>query len=294
MKDKPRKPWVAGLLAFLTIGLGHIYSGEIKKGLILYLGQGLVLAVILLLLVIKPIALVLFLVFSIGLTYFLFNLFDAVKIAKNKSALYSLRKFNKWYIYLVCWFLTGFVIQPLVVTLIKENIIKAYKIPSGAMIPNLLSGDHILVNRYIYKTKKPQRGDIIVFEYPKDPTKDFVKRLVGVEGDIVEIINKNLYVNNIKQAESFVVHSDARTFPVSEQPRDNFGPITVPLDSLFFMGDNRDNSYDSRFWGVVSKEKIRGKVMSIYWSWDKESGKVRWERVGKNVEKQQNETTSDT
>ena len=151
------------------------------------------------------------------------------------------------------------------------------------MIPTLLVGDHILVNKFTYKSRKPERGDIIVFAYPKDPSKDFIKRLIAVEGDIVEMKEKVLCINGVAQKDNFAIHKDPNTFAASQNPRDNFGPITVPDSSLFFMGDNRDNSYDSRFWGFVNNDTIKGKAVSIYWSWDKENSRVRWDRIGKEI-----------
>lgn len=285
MENKPRKPWVAGLLAFSTIGLGHIYSGEANKGFFLYFfGQGMVLAVVLPLMVKKPDIVGVSFSLIIGLVYFLYTLIDAVRTSKRKKIYYSQQKINKWYIYLLCWVFAGFVIQPVITYLIRIHIIQSYKIPSGAMTPALLAGDWILVSKSIYKTNVPQRGDIIVFEYPNDPSLDYVKRLVGVAGDIIEIKNKKLYVNNVEQGDDYIIHSDARTLSVSEHPRDNFGPVTVPPDSYFVLGDNRDNSFDSRFWGFVSSPQILGKVTSIYWSWDKEAGQIRWERIGDSVE----------
>ena len=283
MENKPRKAWVAGLLSFFTIGLGHIYAGEVKKGIILYFCQGLILAILLPLLIVKPNIYALLFALILGLVYFLYSLIDAIKTAKSNSVSYFLKKFNKWYIYLGCWVLASFVVQPIVETFTKNNTIKAYKIPSGAMIPTLLVGDHILVNRFIYKANKPERSDIIVFEYPEDPSKDFIKRLVAIEGDIVEIKNKKLFVNGILQNENFVIHKENNIFTASQNPRDNFGPITVPNNSLFFMGDNRDNSFDSRFWGFVDKSKIKGKAVSLYWSWDEENFRVRWDRIGKEI-----------
>jgi signal peptidase I len=152
------------------------------------------------------------------------------------------------------------------------------------MIPTLLHGDHILVDKYIYKNNVPQRGDIIIFPYPVDPSKDFAKRLVGLEGDIIEIRDKQLYINHELYAESYIINTDPSTIPASQHPRDFFGPITIPQNSLFVMGDNRDNSHDSRFWGLVDKSTVKGKVKSLYWSWDKKAFKVRWERIGKRIE----------
>lgn len=284
MENKPRNPWIAGLLAFVTIGLGHIYSGEVKKGLFLYFGQGLILAVVLPLLIIKPDVVGLSFSLIVGLAYFVYNLIDAVQTAKRNALFYSPQKINKWYVYLAFLFLASFIIQPITEILIKRNIIQAYKIPSSTMAPTLRPGDRLLVNKLFYKTAKPQRGDIIVFEFPRDPSLHYVKRLVGIEGDVIEMKNKKLYVNNVEQGEGYIVHTDSKTFPASEHPRDNFGPITVPNGSFFFLGDNRDNSYDSRYWGFVSRGEIHGKVMSIYWSWDNEERRIRWERIGERIE----------
>lgn len=121
------------------------------------------------------------------------------------------------------------------------------------------------------------------FEYPEDPSKDFVKRVVAVGGDIVAIRNKELFVNNKPAKESYVVHKELGVIPASQNPRDNFGPSTVPEGYYFTMGDNRDRSYDSRFWGFVEKSKIKGTVRNIYWSWDRNKNEVRWNRIGTKV-----------
>lgn len=175
---------------------------------------------------------------------------------------------------------------------IRTFVVQAFKIPSGSMKETLQIGDHILVNKFIYgvkmpfsqKTlislKDPKRGDIIVFKFPEDPDKDFIKRVVGVTGDIIEIKDKKLYVNGKVPGYKQAVYKDSRVIPGSIQPRDNMGPVTVPEDSLFVMGDNRDHSYDSRFWGFVKLRAVKGKAFIIYWSWDKEDFGVRWNRIG--------------
>jgi len=132
--------------------------------------------------------------------------------------------------------------------------------------------------------RKPNRGDLIVFEYPEDPTKDFIKRVVALGGDTIEIRNKELFVNGKAVSEAYAVHNEANMVPASENPRDNLGSKTIPDGEYFVMGDNRDRSYDSRFWGTVPKSKIKGTVKSIYWSWDKEKFAVRWNRVGVKVQ----------
>ena len=175
---------------------------------------------------------------------------------------------------------------------IRTFVIQAFKIPSGSMKETLKIGDHILVNKFIYGVKmpflqttiipikNPKRGDIVVFKFPEDPSKDFIKRVIGVAGDVVEVRDKKVYVNSKLLNHDFGIHTDSYIFPKSDQPRDNFGPVVVPPHSLFVMGDNRDQSYDSRFWGFVDLKAVKGKALMIYWSWDKENIGVRWNRIG--------------
>ncbi|MDO9463224.1 MAG: signal peptidase I, partial [Deltaproteobacteria bacterium] len=162
--------------------------------------------------------------------------------------------------------------------------------------PNLLIGDHILVNKFIYGIKnpftgstlisieKPERGEVVVFIYPVDRDKDFIKRVVGIEGDRVQIINKKVYVNGQPMPDNHTMHTDGEVLSSAiGGPRDNFGPYIVPANSIFVMGDNRDQSYDSRFWGPVNLKDVKGKAFIVYWSWDSENFGVRWKRFGKTI-----------
>jgi signal peptidase I len=160
------------------------------------------------------------------------------------------------------------------------------------MVPTLLVGDHILVNKFLYGIKipllrktivpisNPQRGDIVVFIYPNDRSKDFIKRVIGVAGDKIEIKNKKIFINDKEYKDSFGIYSDNVIYPASIQNRDNFGPVTVPEKSIFVMGDNRDESLDSRFWGFVNLKDVEGKAFIIYWSWNREDHNLRWQRLG--------------
>jgi len=175
---------------------------------------------------------------------------------------------------------------------IRTFVIQAYKIPSGSMKPTLLIGDHILVSKFNYGIKlplirstllpigTPKRGDIVVFIYPEDRSKDFIKRLIGVPGDTIEIRDKKILINGLPYKDEHGVYVDHMIIPGSVQPRDNFGPVTVPEKKLFVMGDNRDESYDSRFWGMVDQRDVLGKALIIYWSWNGEDRDVRWNRIG--------------
>jgi signal peptidase I len=206
------------------------------------------------------------------------------------------------------------VVAMLLAFAIRVFVVQAFKIPSGSMIPTLQIGDHILVSKLSYGFQwptdcklqwnfppmncyasqtiiafgKPQRGDIIVFRFPEDEEKDFIKRIVGGPGDTVQVKNKTVLVNGEPlDDKAFTQRIDPGIIDSTINPRDNFGPVTVPEGSYFMMGDNRDQSLDSRFWGFVREEKIRGKAFRIYWSWSGQGNWtewVRWERLGKAIQ----------
>jgi signal peptidase I len=184
------------------------------------------------------------------------------------------------------------IIAILIAVVVRTFIVQAYKIPSRSMVPTLLVGDHILVNKFIYGVKvpflrntiipvtNPQRGDIVVFIYPNDRSKDYIKRVIGLDGDKIEIKNKIIFINGKKYSDAYGIYSDNVIYPGSMQPRDNFGPVTVPPKSLFVMGDNRDESADSRFWGFVDLKDVEGKAFIIYFSLNYEERNLRWQRLG--------------
>lgn len=165
------------------------------------------------------------------------------------------------------------------------------------MLPTLQIGDHLLVNKFIYgvkvpfsgtiliPVKNPQPNDVIVFRYPQDPKLDYIKRVIGVGGDVVEGRDKTIYINGKPFDDKYGYQLDPA---ITRGLRDNFGPLTVPEGKVFVMGDNRDNSYDSRFWGFVDYRAILGKAMIIYWSWDVTKPllsldritSIRWGRMG--------------
>jgi signal peptidase I len=167
------------------------------------------------------------------------------------------------------------------VLFLRAFVIQAFRIPSGSMKNTLLVGDFLFVNKFIYGPKipftdhrlpglrKPKPGDIIGEE------KDFIKRCVAVEGQVVEIRNKVLYVDGVKTDESYVIHSDPRG---SMPTRDNYGPTTIPPGHIFMMGDNRDDSHDSRYWDALSMERVKGKAIFLYFSWDNEKHLPRFKR----------------
>jgi signal peptidase I len=210
-----------------------------------------------------------------------------------------------------------FLIAAVVALFIRQFIVEAFKIPSGSMKPTLTIGDHLLVNKFVYGPRipftdtrifdgqAPKRGEIIVFKYPGDESKDYIKRVVGLPDDKVEIKNGTLFINDqpvpVTPKGEYLDKRELgdQTFDVKakllqeqlgtvkhailyehDQKGYNFGPVLVPKESVFVMGDNRDNSQDSRFWGFVKYNKILGRALIIYWSWDGPDRWVRWERIG--------------
>jgi signal peptidase I len=169
---------------------------------------------------------------------------------------------------------------------IRAFAVQAYKIPSGSMIPTLLVGDYILVNRLSYGLRIPyykyvlrwgeiKRGDIIVFVFPEEPSKDFIKRVIALPGETIEIRKKKIYINGKEIGDKWGFFKDDYVGP----PRDDFGPFQVPQGHVFVMGDNRDESNDSRFWGSVNIENIKGKAFIIYFSWDPYEKSIRFSRI---------------
>jgi len=185
--------------------------------------------------------------------------------------------------------------------IIRTFVVQAFKIPSGSMEDTLLIGDHLLVNKFIYglqvpfaegrflSLRHPERGDVIVFEFPEDRDKgyfqrrDFIKRVVGTPGDTVEVRDKRVYVNGELYDLPQEVHKESGVIPPGGNPRDFRAPVQVPPGKYFVMGDNRDRSYDSRFWGFVDESEIKGLAFILYWSWDSGRTLPRWNRIGRLI-----------
>jgi signal peptidase I len=181
---------------------------------------------------------------------------------------------------------------------IRGFVVQAFRIPTSSMENTLQVGDFLFVNKMVYGSeidlgiaghqlvyhrfpaiREPKPGEIIVFRYPDDPSRDFIKRCVAIGGQTVEIRDKVLYVDGQAQEEPFAIHKDPRVLPRETSPRDNFGPYVVPQGQLFMMGDNRDNSHDSRFWGGLPRTLVKGQAMILYWSWDADRRLPRLERL---------------
>lgn len=272
-KDNKKKAWLAALLTYLFCGIGQFYNKQIIKGCAF-----LITAIILYIIADK------YYIFQILLfPLYLFAMKDAFDSAERING--SERRFldqekiavKAFILAMLLFHLTPFA------QITKTHIIQAFKIPAGSMLPTLEIGDRIFVDKTTEAKTSVKRGDILIFVYPKDEKKDFIKRVIGLAGDKIEIKDKEIYINGDKIIENYVIHKDPHIKPKEYEPRDNMGLITIPSDSLFVLGDNRDQSYDSRYWGFVKTDKVKGKALKIYWSWDSKNKIVRWERIGMRI-----------
>ncbi len=193
--------------------------------------------------------------------------------------------------------LVAFILALFVRTFVFEN----FKIPSGSMEDNLLIGDHLVVNKFIYSPhwdtllhrllpfRSPRRGDVVVFKFPEDPRRDFIKRCIALGGDKIEIRGKKLWLNGELQEEPYAVFKDPHIrgtgpgVPARYRNRDHFGPYTVPQGTIFCLGDNRDNSLDSRFWGPVPLSYLKGRAVLIYWSYEAQRNDWKWQGIGHRI-----------
>jgi signal peptidase I len=194
------------------------------------------------------------------------------------------------------------VIAVILALFMRTFVVQAFKIPTGSMEPNLLVGDHLLVNKFVFAptvskvegallpVAAVRRGEIVVFKYPEDPERDFIKRVIGLPGETIELRDRRILVNGRAIDEPYAHYlpraaGQGAGESTSDDVREHYGPVTVPADAVFVMGDNRDNSQDSRYWGFLPKGHIKGKALFIYWSFDSSAGglnlftQTRWARL---------------
>lgn len=283
---KHKEPLVAVLLSLIFTGLGQIYAGRMKRGIILLclwscVGN-IIIAIVLLPYVVDPdikchFSYLLLIPLVIGFAFFV--PMDAYKLAKSWNAEHNLERriTTRKKIFLIVGILfLLFVLNPseigtfFITRYLRANVVQSFHIPSDSMQPTLMKGDRLLVDKTIYRRSEPQRGDLIVFNYPPDPKVRFLKRLVGLPGDTIEIREGHLVINGIVQTKGrfgeLVYNNDV--------PYADNGQITTVLpDSYFVLGDNSINSMDSRLFGFVPKKNLLGKAYKIYWPLDR-SGRL--------------------
>ena len=188
------------------------------------------------------------------------------------------------------------VIAVILALFIRTFVVQAFKIPTGSMENNLLVGDHLLVNKFVFgptatgleRTLLPvanlERGDVVVFKYPAEPDRDFIKRVIGLPGETLELRHKKIYINGEPLDEPYVHFltppSTNSQEVITSDLRENYGPVTIPADRYFVMGDNRDNSQDSRWWGYLPRDLVKGKALMVYWSFDGDRDDYQEEGLG--------------
>ncbi len=297
-----RRPWVAAVLGFVWPGVGYLYAGRGRSALLLLLLWNPAELGILLLAVVVPVPLaniVIPAVLSLALRGLLAR--GAARAASGFGAERPVPFFSRWY---AC--LTGVVVTVplnlLAAHVYRTTFVEAYKIPTGSMEATILRGDHLLavkwaygwrepvLRKVVFVRRRPARGELVVFLFPEDRSRAFLMRLIGLPGETVEILDKTVLVNGEPLDEPYArfleppVRHDAAEYALQPYPlRDNWGPVEVPPDAYFVLGDNRDNSRDSRFWGFVEQADLLGRATVVYWSWDSKDRRVRWERIGRRL-----------
>jgi signal peptidase I len=282
---RPRRWWAALLLGLLQPGLGQLYNGEVGKALAFFALPYLFLAAFAAT-ALRPIpfAIPLLLLALSGLSQ-LGAAAEAAWAAGQSSPTTRRRRYDRWYVYILVLALAW--LSSLAALRVARRSIQSFRIPSHAMEPTILPGDCVLVDKARFRQAAPRRGDIVIYRSLENRRSKLITRLVGSGGERVEMHDKALLVDGQELHEPYAVHRDPRVYAGADIPaflraRDNFGPYVVPEGQLFVLGDNRDNSYDSRFLGAVPRSSVEGGGrIRVYWSRDPTTGDVRWNRIGR-------------
>jgi signal peptidase I len=300
---RARRPWLAALLSLAVPGLGQLYAGRGRRALLLFL-------------LLPPVELAVH-ILAVAIPFRMANLVipaalwlvlralvarDAALTARTLGADTPVRVFSRWYS-CVAALLLVVALNTLWAHAYRATLVEAYKISAGSMETTILRGERLLavkwaygwrdplLGRVIFGARRPQRGELVVFRYPEDPSRSFLKRVIGLPGEAVEIRDKRVLIDGSPLDEPYarfleppLRHDDPEYGRRSESRGDNWGPMTVPPGEYFVLGDNRDNSRDSRYWGFVEQDDLLGRAALVYWSWDSSGGPVRWERIGRRLE----------
>jgi signal peptidase I len=266
----PKEPWVAVIFSLMLPGLGHAYAGRAKRGLVLFCA-GAILEISLIAYAIYPSTRIglpfILAAAALSIAFALHVLTDAYRSAKAWNVQHDVPRRPWWSrtlliaaALLLLWFL-----NPMEhgARYLIENVVQAFEIQMHSMEPTLLPDDRVLVDKRFYRSHEPRRGDVIVFRYPLSPDKQYLKRIVGLPGDRVEIRSGRLHINGRELVEVYV----------NGTPVGGYDPATIPANAYFVLGDNRNNSEDSRSFGPISRESLLGKVTKIYYPFDR-SGPV--------------------
>jgi signal peptidase I len=268
IREKPRRPWIAAALTLLVPGLGQLYGGEPRRALVLYLGNASLFLALLVGGVFRTFAGLIVAILAF-LLFLLWMIWDAVHVARGKKD-YVIKPYNRWYLYLAIVLVSGLSWQHLRAL----SPVKTFWIPSASMEPALRIGDHLCADMTYYRSDKPSRGDLVVFTSSEDPASMRVTRVIGLEGEQVEIRDKVVYIDSQVLRDPWGHYRNPKDDHFDFQDprlrlRDNFGPLKIPAGAAFILGDNRDNSYDSRFFGPIQLSSLRGRLLYVYWSGDR-------------------------
>ncbi len=300
--EKQRKAWISASLSGTVPGLGQLYNGNIRLAIILGALSVLFYSTIVLFCLDSFRGLLLAATLAS-----IFSVYAAIEAwrASKKLGVMALGKFQKKRFYVL--FLVAVTCSPEVLDLFTPpgDHFATFSIPSQSMVPTLLIGDYVMANGWAFARREPERGEVIVFQYPKDHDIRYVKRLIGLPGDVIEVRHNEIILNGTKIEDKpgeAIQGDDGYPYRLFEETignrhftvrkinnqafmdRENFGPITVPAGQYFAMGDNRDRSSDSRYWGFIQKSELVGKMLYLYFSFDKENLQMRWDRVGKEIQ----------
>lgn len=284
-----RRIWLSVLLTLLGPGLPIIYCGKLKLGIIVESASFVFLLLVLLIrgTILNITGFIVFftLVILLSVFYLVFNIMYTIR--SNKM---NYPRVGKTWLWIMSVFVAPYILWSFVSFLLDPYFAEIYAIPATSMEPSLLVGDRLVASKHI-DLEKLKIGDVVIFKWPIDPTQNYVKRVIGKEGDKITITRKQVYLNGAKLEEPYAKFFDSRELPFYERSgfwgmgvRDNMPEIEVPENAYFVLGDNRDNSADSRYWGFLPESLVIGQARYICFSWDSEKSRVRWDRIGKRLD----------
>lgn len=284
-RSSPRVGWKAALLSLLVPGLGHVYAGSPGRGAVCFAATvaaayAPVPLAFLDALTIASYECVVALMFAVRVV----GIVDSVRIARSVGPAYRLRRYNLWYTYVATAVGAFLLVSP------TRLAARAYRIPSGGMLPTVQIGDHVIANLALYPRTSPSRGDVVVFRYPGNRDETYIKRIIGLPGETVAIHHQRVSVNGREIDDPWGFCPDGRA--VSDPGADcgpaikldEMPPRPLGVDEYFVLGDNRQHSQDSRAWGALPRADLLGKVLGVYWSWDAEQLRPRLDRIGRSLE----------
>lgn len=284
----PRSPIKAFLFSILCPGLGQQYAGDLIRGIALYVALIVLswVSAILFMLIGSRISIILF---AVPVAGFLFIAYDAYKCASKQPIDYKMRWYNRKGIYLGVFLLLLVTVNPLMDFIVGRNVVRAYMVHTASMVPTLLEHDLLLVNKLAYKVSSPSRGDIVLIMFGKGRHSGVTKviddelllRVVALPSETVEMRGNEVLVNGMKLDEPYARYETSLVYSGSGE--NSFTPQRVPENSYFVLGDNRNHSLDSRVFGFIDKERLGGKITKVFWSWNLEEKKIKWERTGMGV-----------